>query len=115
MIEDLEVIRLLHELGFSSKLKGFSYLHCMISEIIFNKKDSYKMNELYKIVSDKYNSSINNVTKCIRDAIMKSWCNANIDLITTVFGYSIGYENNCPSNSLFVYTVIDYLKGFCAQ
>ena len=112
MIEELETIRLLHELGFSSKLKGFTYLKDMINYILLNKLDTFMMNELYKRLSKKYNSTINSVTKCISEAISKSWTKANLDLIALVFGYSIGYDNNCPTNSLFVCSVIDYLKGF---
>ena len=87
MCGEFDIIGLLHGLGMSSKLKGFRYLFDMICDIIFN-----------------------NITKCIRESIEKSWNNGSVDLIEKVFGYSIGYDNCCPSNALFVNTVVDYLK-----
>jgi len=109
-MDKLEIIKLLHELGFSSKLKGFNYLRDMINEVLHNDINSFKMNELYSFISIKYNSSINNVTKCIRESINKSWVNANRELTDLVFGYSTGYNNDCPTNSLFLNSIIDYMK-----
>ena len=108
--EGLYIIDLLHGLGISSKLKGFGYLFDMISDILFNNIDTFKMNDLYDSLSLKYGSSSNNITKCIRESIEKSWNNGSVDLIEKVFGYSIGYDNSCPTNALFVNTVVDYLR-----
>lgn len=110
MCGEFDIIGLLHGLGMSSKLKGFRYLFDMICDIIFNNISSFKMNDLYESLSLKYGSSCNNITKCIRESIEKSWNNGSVDLIEKVFGYSIGYDNCCPSNALFVNTVVDYLK-----
>jgi hypothetical protein len=107
---EFDIIGLLHGLGISSKLKGFGYLVDIIFDIISNNKNSFKMNDLYESLSLKYGSSCNNITKCIRESIEKSWNNGSVDLIEKVFGYSIGYDNSYPSNALFVNTVVYYLK-----
>ena len=70
------------------------------------------MNDLYNKISIKYNSKINNVAKCITEAINKSIGKANLELMAAIFGYSLGYENNCPTNLSFVCSVVDYLKEF---
>lgn len=108
--KSFEITTLLHGLGVSSKLKGFSYLYDIIYDVISNEYNSFKMIELYRSLSQKYDSSCSNITKCIRESIEKSWNNGSVDLIEKVFGYSIGYDNNFPSNSLYVNTVVDYLR-----
>jgi hypothetical protein len=113
MFMTIDVTSLLHDLGFSSKLKGFGYLKDMIGKIIGDDIESFKMNELYEMISVKYNSTISSISKCVSEAISKAWINASQEMITLIFGYSVGYENDCPSNAMFVNSVIDYLKDGC--
>lgn len=109
-VSTLDIIGLLHGLGISSKLKGFGYLVDIISNIIINNLDTFKMNEMYELLSHKYGSSCVTITKCVRESIEKSWNNGDIELIDKIFGYSLGYENKSPGNALFVNSVVDYLK-----
>ncbi len=106
-----KITMLLHGLGISSKLKGFGYLYDIIYYVIKNEHYNFKMCELYETLSHKYDSSCSNIIKCIRESIEKSWNNGSVELIEQVFGYSLGYDNDFPSNALFINTVVHYLKA----
>lgn len=108
--ERMKIMNLLHGLGISSKLKGFEYLLDIIEEATKQDAFNIKMKDYYEILSVKYNSKSNSIIKCIRESIEKSWNNGDITLIENIFGYSLGYDNDFPSNSLFVNTVVQYIK-----
>lgn len=112
MCKESDIISLLHGLGFSSNLKGFRYLFDMISHILNERVVTFKMSEMYIYLSLKYDSSCTSITKCIKESIEKSWNKGNIDLIEKIFEYSIGFDNDYPSNSLFVNTIVDYLRTY---
>lgn len=100
-----EVVKLLHELGIPSHLKGFKYL--VDSVLLFHNKKQLK--DTYYELSIKHNTSVFNIERSIRYSIEISFNNGNYKLIDQLFGYSISSTKDKPSNKLFIYTLFDRL------
>ena len=110
VVKNKEVIKVLHDLSMSSKLKGFTYIKdgiCLICEDSFYRANLYK--RLYKKLSKEYETSVFAVEKCVRNAIEISWTNINFDIMMNIFGNSIPLERDRPTNQEYLLTIADYL------
>ncbi len=105
-----ELLDILHRLGIKTHHLGYTYIKEAIYIVYYNKTIINNMTEVYKKISIKYNTSISSVESNIRRAIEEGFKNASPDDIKQIFGYSLDYQNVCPTNSVFILTISDILK-----
>ena len=106
---ELYITNLLHELGLSTNIKGYSYIKEGIRLIYHNPKHNSFTKEIYPIIAKKYDSNIKNVERNIRHAIDISWNRGNWDTIEEIFGYSIDQEKAKPTSKEYIITIADIL------
>ena len=107
---ELEILKILHDLGVPSNIKGYKYLIEGI-ELLYDNQNIYSFTKnIYPIIALKYNTSINNVERNIRNAIDIGWLRANWDLMEEIFGYSIDQDRAKPTNKEYIAAIVDYLK-----
>lgn len=108
---DVEVTRIIHQMGVPAHIKGYQYLRDAILFVI----DEVSLlgavtKELYPMIADKYGTTASRVERAIRHAIELAWDRGNVEMMTKFFGYTINIERGKPTNSEFIAMVADKLR-----
>ncbi len=95
------VSNLLLNLGFSTKLDGFSFL---LSAIPMYAEDPHQSvtKELYTAVGHLYNKDARQVERSIRNAIDQAWQKGDCAIWQSCFGFAPGMPLPRPSNREFI-------------
>ena len=108
---EITVTQILQELGIPAKLKGYSYLRTAIIE---SYKDSECLNSITKCLYPKiakiYDTKPSRVERAIRHAIESGCDVVPPDLMQKYFGCSYSPITGRPTNSLFIFAILDYIK-----
>ena len=110
-IEEI-VVKMLHELGIPSHIKGFQYIKDSVI-FVFKSRDCMGAvtKELYPEIAIKYKTTVPRVERAIRHAIEVSCNRVECSVLHDYFGYSLSYEKSRPTNSEFLTTIADRLKS----
>ena len=101
---------ILHKLGIKTSHLGYTYIKEAITYLFNNNLLTNNMTKIYKQISKKYNTSIANIESSIRRAIEEGFKNASPEIVKDLFGYSLNYNQVCPTNTDFIVTITDHLK-----
>jgi len=108
---DVEVTKIIHQMGVPAHIKGYQYLRDAIIVVI---EDVSLLNavtkELYPLIAKKYMTTSSRVERAIRHAIELAWDRGNVDMMNRFFGYTINVERGKPTNSEFIAMVADKLR-----
>lgn len=108
---DVEVTRVIQQMGVPAHVKGYQYLRDAIILVV------EEMNllgavtkELYPLIAEKYDTTASRVERAIRHAIELAWDRGNVDMMNRFFGYTVNMERGKPTNSEFIAMVADRLR-----
>lgn len=102
--------KLLSNLGIPIHLNGFMYMFEAITLICKSDDENLTTKEIYKIISIQFDTTTAAVERAIRTAIENSWTKSNLNLVESLFGYTISIESGRPTNSHFLFTLAHSLK-----
>ncbi len=108
---ELEVTRIIHEIGVPAHVKGYQYLRAAI--MLVTEEINYLgavTKELYPTIAKTYDTTPSRVERAIRHAIELAWDRGDIDRINKFFGYTINGEKGKPTNSEFIAIIADKLR-----
>ncbi len=111
--EELEsqVTHIIHEIGIPAHIKGYQYLRYAI---IMSMKDMEMINSVTKIlypsVAKKFNTTSSRVERAIRHAIEVAWDRGDIEVLDSIFGYTVHNNKGKPTNSEFIAMIADKLR-----
>jgi two-component system response regulator (stage 0 sporulation protein A) len=108
---DIEVTKIIHQMGVPAHIKGYQYLRDAILFVI----DEVNLlgavtKELYPMIAKKYFTTPSRVERAIRHAIELAWDRGNVDMMNKFFGYTINVERGKPTNSEFIAMIADKLR-----
>lgn len=110
---DLEarVTEVLHSLGVPAHIRGYHYMRDAIIMAI-NDADvlNYITKELYPSIAKKCNTTPSRVERAIRHAIEVAWNRGQVDVINSLFGYTVNNNKGKPTNSEFIALISDKLR-----
>ncbi len=108
---DVEVTSIIHEIGVPAHIKGYLYLREAIM-LVVNEVEllGAVTKELYPSIAGRYSTTPSRVERAIRHAIEVAWSRGNMELINTLFGYTVNLERGKPTNSEFIAMVADKLR-----
>lgn len=102
---------LLHDMGIPASLKGFYYLRQAIITVAEDPRAIDAMVKfLYPTVGEKFGVTPSKVERCIRHAIETAWNRGNLELLQSMFKYSVSYSKSKPTNSEFIGLVADTIR-----
>lgn len=108
---DDKIIKILHELGIPSHIKGYQYMKEGIEMIYHTPSMMDKITKsLYPELAKKFHSTATRVERDIRHAIELGWTRANWDYMEELFGYSIDSDKAKPTNREFLTTIVDRIN-----
>ena len=89
---DLEkdVTDIIHEIGVPAHIKGYQYLReAIMLSVEDNEMLSAVTKILYPAIAKKYHTTSSRVERAIRHAIEVAWNRGNMDILDSMFGYTI--------------------------
>lgn len=108
---DVEVTKIIHQIGVPAHVKGYQYLREAILQVI---EDMGLLGavtkELYPMIARKYQTTPSRVERAIRHAIELAWDRGNVDMINRFFGYTVKMDKGKPTNSEFIAIVADRIR-----
>lgn len=108
---DVEVTRVIQQMGVPAHVKGYQYLRDAIILVV----DEMNLlgavtKELYPLIAEKYDTTASRVERAIRHAIELAWDRGNVDMMNRFFGYTVNMDRGKPTNSEFIAMVADRLR-----
>jgi len=108
---EVEVTRMIHQMGVPAHVKGYQYLRDAIVSVVLDVSLLGAVTkELYPMIAVKYQTTPSRVERAIRHAIELAWDRGNVDFMNHFFGYTINVDRGKPTNSEFVAMVADKLR-----
>jgi len=108
---EVEVTRMIHQMGVPAHVKGYQYLRDAIVNVVVNiSLLGAVTKELYPMIAVKYHTTPSRVERAIRHAIELAWDRGNVDYMNRFFGYTINIDRGKPTNSEFIAMVADKLR-----
>ncbi|NLW06561.1 MAG: sporulation transcription factor Spo0A [Clostridia bacterium] len=108
---DVEVTRIIHQMGVPAHIKGYQYLREAIIMVVEEVSLLGAVTkELYPLIARKYMTTASRVERAIRHAIELAWDRGNVEMMNKFFGYTINVERGKPTNSEFIAMVADKLR-----
>ncbi|MDQ7095808.1 sporulation transcription factor Spo0A [Desulfosporosinus sp. PR] len=108
---EVEVTRMIHQMGVPAHVKGYQYLRdAIVSVVVDVSLLGAVTKELYPMIAEKYQTTPSRVERAIRHAIELAWDRGNVDFMNRFFGYTINIDRGKPTNSEFVAMVADKLR-----
>ena len=108
---EAEVTATIHEIGVPAHIKGYKYLR---EAIMMTVKDMEVINAvtkvLYPSVAKKFNTTSSRVERAIRHAIEVAWDRGNVEVLQSVFGYTVSNVKGKPTNLEFIAMLVDRLR-----
>ena len=108
---ETKITAILHEIGVPAHIRGYHYMR----EAILMAVDdldvlNYITKELYPTIAKKCNTTASRVERAIRHAIEVAWSRGKVDVIDSLFGYTINNHKGKPTNSEFIALIADRLR-----
>ena len=108
---DVEVTNIIHQIGVPAHIKGYLYLREAILMVIHDVDLLGAVTkELYPLIAEKYNTTPSRVERAIRHAIEVAWSRGNVEVVNSLFGYTIDVNRGKPTNSEFIAMIADKLR-----
>lgn len=105
------VTDIIHQIGIPAHIKGYHYLR---TAIMLSINDDDMINcvtkLLYPTVAKRYNTTSSRVERAIRHAIEIAWDRGDVDVLNSIFGYTVHNTRGKPTNSEFVALIADKLR-----
>ena len=112
-MENLEndVTDMIHEVGVPAHIKGYQYLRDAIMMVI---KEPEMLNSITKIlyptIAKRNQTTPSRVERAIRHAIEVAWSRGNMDIINSLFSYTVSTGKGKPTNSEFIALISDKIR-----
>ena len=110
---DLEITisDIMHEIGVPAHIKGYQYLRTSIVYVIQNPEMMSSVTKvLYPTVAKAYDTTPSRVERAIRHAIEVAWDRGDLDILNSIFGYTIQNSRGKPTNSEFIAMIADKMR-----
>lgn len=106
-----EVTDIIHEVGVPAHIKGYQYLRDAILMVI---REPELLNSITKIlyptIAKKNQTTPSRVERAIRHAIEVAWSRGNMDIINSLFSYTVSTGKGKPTNSEFIALIADKIR-----
>ena len=108
---EAKVTNIIHEVGVPAHIKGYQYLR---DGIIMAVEDIEVINQitkqLYPDLAKKYHTTASRVERAIRHAIEVAWGRGQLEVVESIFGYTVNANKGKPTNSEFIAMISDKLR-----
>lgn len=108
---ETKVTGILHEIGVPAHIRGYHYMREAIMMAVDDMDVlNYITKELYPTIAKRCNTTPSRVERAIRHAIEVAWSRGKVEIIDSLFGYTISTHKGKPTNSEFIALIADRLR-----
>jgi len=108
---ETKITGILHEIGVPAHIRGYHYMREAIMMAVEDLDIlNYITKELYPTIAKKCNTTASRVERAIRHAIEVAWSRGKVEIIDSMFGYTISTHKGKPTNSEFIALIADRLR-----
>ena len=108
---EARVTNILHEIGVPAHIRGYHYMReAIILSIADMDVLNYITKELYPAIAKKCNTTPSRVERAIRHALEVAWNRGQVEVLDSLFGYTISNSKGKPTNSEFIALIADKLR-----
>jgi len=108
---ETKITGILHEIGVPAHIRGYHYMREAIMMAVDDMEIlNYITKELYPTIAKKCNTTPSRVERAIRHAIEVAWSRGKVEVIDSMFGYTINNNKGKPTNSEFIALISDRLR-----
>ena len=108
---ETKITGILHEIGVPAHIRGYHYMREAIMMAVDDLEIlNYITKELYPTIAKKCNTTPSRVERAIRHAIEVAWSRGKVEIIDSLFGYTISNHKGKPTNSEFIALISDRLR-----
>ena len=105
------VTNIIHEVGVPAHIKGYQYLRDGIIMVVENIDVLNQITkQLYPDLAKKHKTTPSRVERAIRHAIEVAWNRGQLEMLESIFGYTINANKGKPTNSEFIAMIADKLR-----
>ena len=108
---EFQITNIIHNVGVPAHIKGYQYLR---SAIMMTVEDSEVINSvtkvLYPSVAKKHLTTSSRVERAIRHASEVAWDRGDLEILNSIFGYTVQNSRGKPTNSEFIALIADNLR-----
>lgn len=108
---ETKVTDMIHEIGVPAHIKGYHYLR---DAILMSVEDMDVLNAITKIlyptVAKKHKTTSSRVERAIRHAIEVAWNRGKLEVLDSLFGYTVSNGKGKPTNSEFIALIADTIR-----
>lgn len=108
---EADVTDMLHDIGIPAHIKGYQYLRTAIMMAV---EDMDMLNcitkVLYPTIAKNFQTTSSRVERAIRHAIEVAWSRGQIDILDSLFGYTVSNGKGKPTNSEFIALIADKIR-----
>ena len=111
--ENLEsdVTEMIHDVGIPAHIKGYQYMRDAIIMVIEEPEMLNSITKiLYPTIAKKNQTTPSRVERAIRHAIEVAWSRGNMDIINSLFSYTVSTGKGKPTNSEFIALIADKIR-----
>lgn len=105
------VTDMIHEIGVPAHIKGYQYLRDAILMCI---NDMEMLNSITKVlypeIAKRYQTTPSRVERAIRHAIEVAWSRGEMEVLDSIFGYTVNRGKGKPTNSEFIALIADKIR-----
>ncbi|MCL2286003.1 MAG: sporulation transcription factor Spo0A [Firmicutes bacterium] len=108
---EAKITAVLHEIGVPAHIRGYHYMREAIMMAVDDLDIlNYITKELYPTIAKKCNTTPSRVERAIRHAIEVAWSRGKVEIIDSMFGYTVSTHKGKPTNSEFIALIADRLR-----
>ena len=105
------VTNIIHDVGVPAHIKGYQYLRDGIIMVVENIEVINQITkQLYPDLAKKYKTTPSRVERAIRHAIEVAWGRGQLEVVESIFGYTVNANKGKPTNSEFIAMIADKLR-----
>ncbi len=108
---EIMVSNMIKTIGVPAHIKGYQFLRDAIMWVV---EDMELINavtkELYPGIAKKHKTTSSRVERAIRHAIEVSWQRGDIDTLNKLFGHTVKFTKDKPTNSEFIAMIADKIR-----
>lgn len=104
------LMEILQQIGIHSCLKGYRYI-CDATLLLYSEEEAFEnsMNELYMKLVSRYDTSIEAIERCIRNAIAMAYKKSGQKVMKSYFGYIAPRNGGNITNGQLLHAMAEYL------
>lgn len=106
---NVEIVKMLDSIGIRHNRLGFRYSEKALCKML-QCNNSVPLWTIYEDIAKNEKTKPNCVERCIRSAIEEAWINNSLNIVESIFGFSVKADKGKPTNKEFLSAIYEKMR-----